>query len=107
MLEINFNLSTILLCKSFAALKMIEHHKDSSIVNTQQAMDMVEYYDDGNNCFGDIDMMDIDYSLPTILLCIIFADMMIEDKDNTIVNTKQAMDLDTMLVETTVLMILI
>jgi hypothetical protein len=41
-------------------MEMIEDNKDSSIVNTQQALDKVEYYADGNNCFGDIDMMEID-----------------------------------------------
>jgi hypothetical protein len=64
-------------------MTMIEDNKDSSIVNTQQAMDKVEYYADGNNCFVDIDMMEIDYNLSTILLCKSFAGMMIEDKDNT------------------------
>jgi hypothetical protein len=56
----------------------------------------LEYYADGNTCFDDVNMiMEIDCNgHVTIFLCRSFASMEIEDKDNSIDNTQQSIDLE-------------
>ena len=55
-----------LLRERFAGMKIED--QDNNIVNTtqHQAMDL-EYYADGNSCFNDVDMIEVNYNLQTIL----------------------------------------